>query len=212
MYVVTNGSHFLKTNAKLTSHINEAKKYPNYTLAEKAKVNMKRTFRKLGSWRVEEFTEDIQWKNDDYDRDVYVSQDKVTTIMEVNNIVNKSFALAEDISGAYKKMLSYKSFLETTISEKERVVQDILHFVEFYDLDIVNGYRIYKLLQEIRIERRNAKNELERVNRFLKADIGDMDSIIKDKEKKSYTPRVLMDLFKGKWKPHRERKKDEKDK
>lgn len=212
MYVVTNGSHFLKTNAKLTSHINEAKKYPNYTLAEKAKANMKRTFRKLGSWRVEEFTEDIQWKNDDYDRDVYVSQDKVTTIMEVNNIANKSFALAEDISGAYKKMLSYKSFLETTISDKEKEVQDILHFVEFYDLGTVNGYRIYKLLQEIRIERRNAKNELERVNRFLKADIGDMDSIIKDKEKKSYTPRVLMDLFKGKWKPHREKKENEKDK
>ena len=48
MYIVTNGNHYLKTNTKLTSHINEAKKFPNIALAEKSKIGMKRTFKKMG--------------------------------------------------------------------------------------------------------------------------------------------------------------------
>ena len=213
MFVVTNGTNYLKTNTKLTTKINEAKKFPNYTLAEKSKAGMKRTFKKMGVWSIQEFIEPVQREdNDIYDRDVYYNKDKITTIMSVDTTMNKSFALAENISEAYKKMLSYKSLLETTIADKEKETQDILHFIEFYDLDAYNGYMVYKTLQDIRIERRNAKNELERVNTFLKYGMDSADMTISNTEKKSYTPRILFDLFRKKWKAHKERKiKNEKD-
>lgn len=209
MYVVTNGSHYLKTNTKLTSHINEAKKFPNITLAEKCKIGMKRTFKKMGIWNVVEYEESTFQHNQNMEMINVANKVSSITILDKNI---KSFALAENISDNYKKMLSYKSSLEKIIAEKEKETQDILHFVEFYDLDAYNGYLIYKKLQQTRIERRNAKDELVRVNTFLKADLETVSNWkINTKEKKSYTPRILVDLFKRKWKLHTDKRKDIKD-
>ena len=209
MYVVTNGSYYVKTNTELTSHINEAKKFQTISLAENAQQSMKKTFKKIGMWTVIECPEPIQ-RSEDSTMGL-TNKGKVTSIIDIDT-ASKSYELAETIYDSYKELLSYRIALRATISEKEKETQDILHFVEFYDLDAYNGYLIYKKLQEIRLERRRAKDELIRVNHFLKVNFKAINEVDKkETEKKSYTPRVLIDLFKRKWKLHTDKRKDIKD-
>ena len=199
MFILTNGSQFIKTNTKLTPHIKEAKKYPNIVLADKARVNMKRTFKKMGNWRIVEY-EDAQQS------DTIDSNGKVMSVINLEDKSMTSYDLAENISSNYKKLISYKAILENTIHEKEKETQDLLHFIEFFDLDAYKGFLIYKKLQQVRNERRKAKDELSRVDNFLKADLQTVSDWKTDtKEKKTYTPRVLVELFKHKWKRHEER-------
>lgn len=51
-------------------------------------------------------------------------------------------------------------YLVNRYDEVEKAHQDILHYIEFADLNAVEGYKIYKKLKEIRIERRLIKEEL----------------------------------------------------
>jgi len=46
------------------------------------------------------------------------------------------------------------------IKEVEKAIQDELHFVEFMKLDMQRAYRSYKRLHDLRVRRRQLKNEL----------------------------------------------------
>ena len=68
--------------------------------------------------------------------------------------------LAKIIS-AYDTIAKAFEFLTERLEELENAQQDLLHYIEFTDLNIQKGYKIYKQLQEVRIERRLVKDELE---------------------------------------------------
>jgi len=52
-------------------------------------------------------------------------------------------------------------YLRNRSSELDCSIQDLLHYIEFADLDVKRGYKAYKKLQELRIERRLVKVECE---------------------------------------------------
>jgi len=210
MYVLTNGQNYISKKGKLTTKIKEAKVFANISQAAKAKQNIKRTYKKIGLWQVSEAPDDLTCQSNisECDTTYNTTRNKVTSKFETDKST-KSYVLAESISSSYKELINYKLYLENLISKKEAETQDILHFVEFYDLNACEGYMIYKRLQQIRLERRFAKDELIKVNTFLQSDFQKIDLTPK-KEKRSYTPRELVELFKGKWKVHK-RTEDEKD-
>lgn len=208
MYIVTNGSNYLMSDTKLTSHINEAKKYLTIALAEKARQSMKKTFKKIGTWIIIEYTETTQKREGDT---TSLTKEETSSKIETDNNP-ELFKLAENIFDSYKKMLAYQMSLRAIVSEKDKETQDVLHFIEFYDLDAYNGYLIYKRLQKIRLERRKAKDEIARVDHFLNMNYKSTKQIKENKNKdKSYTPKVLTDLFKRKWKKHTEIYKEERE-
>jgi len=53
------------------------------------------------------------------------------------------------------------TYLKERQSELDKQQQDLLHYIEFSNLDVSRAYKIYKQLKEVRVERRFVKNELE---------------------------------------------------
>lgn len=80
---------------------------------------------------------------------------------------------------------------------------DLLHKIEFTELDVVSGFLIYRQLQEVRLRRRRAKDSLELLSLFQESGIleglGKLRDTIREYQKRidnrSYLPRVLDELF-----------------
>jgi len=64
----------------------------------------------------------------------------------------------------YEEIGSRFTYLTNRENELNGAQGDILHYIEFDDVNVVKGYNLYKKLQEIRIERRIVKDELEEVS------------------------------------------------
>lgn len=182
MYVITNGKQYLKANNKLTSQINQAKKYPNVKLARNQIINMKRTFKKMGIWEVISYSEQQQ------------EQNKVKTKIQAQQS-DKSIIISDNFINNHNELINYKIQLENNILNAEKEQQDLLHYAEFYVLNACEGYYFYKMLQDVRVKRRYWKNELERVTILL---ANPFSTEIHNKKTKSYQPRIRQDLFKDK--------------
>jgi uncharacterized protein (DUF1330 family) len=84
-----------------------------------------------------------------------------------------------------------------SLADKE--VCDLLHYIEFKDLSAVQGFKIYKRLQDVLKKRRVVKNKLAFVRALSESKA---ETILSGKiesrhirETVAYTPRILTDLF-----------------
>ena len=89
------------------------------------------------------------------------------------------------------------------LSEVDKEICDIMHYIEFNNLDAAKGYKVYKMLKDCRMRRRKIKDEHEKVNAAIQVLAND-DLIEKLKialkqmrglDQRLYTPRVLTELF-----------------
>ena len=93
-----------------------------------------------------------------------------------------------------------KSTLNQKLSLIDQEITDIQHYIEFNRLNAAKGYQAYKLLQEKLLERRVIKDDLAKFQVLASAKLSDvfdgtLDSNIKALDNKTYTPRVLVELF-----------------
>ena len=84
--------------------------------------------------------------------------------------------------------------------EIEREITDIYHAMEFYNLDAAKGYKIYKMMQERLIKRRQNKDEALKIDYILSGGIKGLTSKQTRKNFESlkyrkYQPRALKELF-----------------
>lgn len=106
----------------------------------------------------------------------------------------------KDILSITKQIEERKMYLTEQIQEIDLEIVDIEHAAEFYDLNASQGYKLYKLLHDNRIKRRELKNELEKINLFLGASIksANMENLersILGLNNRKYTPRINKELF-----------------
>lgn len=83
-------------------------------------------------------------------------------------------------------------------SKAEAEIQDIMHAAEFYNLNASQGYKLYKMLHEARIKRREAKDGVEIISTLLDSKVSsceDVKSKLDSLSDRSYKPRVLNKLF-----------------
>lgn len=90
--------------------------------------------------------------------------------------------------------------LELELLEIEREITDIYHAMEFYNLDAAKGYKIYKMMQERLIRRRQNKDETLKIDYILSGGIKGLTSKQTRKQfdaldNRHYTPRALKELF-----------------
>ena len=90
-------------------------------------------------------------------------------------------------------------FLNDSIQKLDLEVVDIQHAIEFNSVNVVGGYKYYKLLHDVLVQRRLYKDELQKIN-IIRGTLNDAmaSSIIKSIEgfdSRKYTPRVLKELF-----------------
>ncbi len=106
------------------------------------------------------------------------------------------------ISDAVSKLNCRHLTLTEEQSKYDRKVTDIEHYIEFNagKLNACDGYKAYKLLQEVLVERRKVKDELQMIQMVrdkmaFPEDIAKIDSKVCELESRRYEPRELTYLF-----------------
>lgn len=93
-----------------------------------------------------------------------------------------------------------KEYLSKEMSDIDKEIIDIQHYIEFNDMNAYQGWMAYKMLQNRLKKRRKIKNELQVLIQLgnCKIDssmIGDIKNAINEMNNRVYTPRVLKQLF-----------------
>lgn len=132
----------------------------------------------------------------------YVSQEN-----KVLNPVAKPIELGYDILDKVKEISTFtkeieerRLYLMEMVHNIDLEIVDIEHAAEFYILNASQGYKLYKMLHDARIQRRSYKDELEKINLLLGTSIRstNMENLHKSivrMEHRQYTPRVNKELF-----------------
>lgn len=150
MYVLYNNKYYLMQNAIKqfvpTTELNEAFQFFDKTKAENALANLPKQTRNLGYFV-------IQISNTDKPVDF----DQFTDI----ELVNYDSALAQigSFCDLHDQLVARATWVEYKLQEVNNKIQDVLHAIEFNSYNARDGYKIYKLLHDLRLERRKYKDE-----------------------------------------------------
>ena len=105
------------------------------------------------------------------------------------------------VSDAVAKLNCRHQMLVEQESKYDRQKTDIEHYIEFNagKLNACDGYKAYKLLQDVLLERRKVKDEISMINvvrdRMAAEDIANIENKVKELEDRIYEPRELTYLF-----------------
>ena len=129
-----------------TTELNEAFQFNDKTKADNALSNLPKQMRNLG---------------------YFVQQvDALSKPLEVNGfnnpeLVNYDSALAQigSFCDLHDRLVARVTWVEYKLQEVENKIQDVLHAIEFNSYNARDGYKIYKLLHDLRLERRKYKDE-----------------------------------------------------
>lgn len=190
VYIITNSNetkYIYQTQSKslaVTTNKTNATKWNDWTKVNNVISNMPKLLQK------------DQWK--------VLSVALVTN----NNVSPKGFSFPvakpvdKDIIGLCSEIEEYsvalkarQQLLQQQLSIKDKEREDICHYIEFYNLNACQGYKIYKLLHQTLNERREIKNELEQINIFFTHIRNGLYQTMESQCDKKYTPKALPTLF-----------------
>lgn len=150
MYVLYNQKYYLMHNAigqwTPTPELNESFQFNDKTKAENALSNLPKQMRNLGYF-VQQI--DAPSKPVDFDRNTNL------------DLVDYDSALAQigSFCDLHDQLVARAAWVEDKLQEVENKIQDVLHAIEFNSYNARDGYKIYKLLHDLRLERRKYKDE-----------------------------------------------------
>ena len=191
MYVLYNNKYYLMQNAIKqfvpTTELNEAFQFIDKIKAENALANLPKQTRNLGYFV-------IQISNTDKPVDF----DQFTDI----ELVNYDSALAQigSFCDLHDQLVARAPWIDYKLIEVENKIQDVLHAIEFNSYNARDGYKIYKLLHDLRLERRKYKDEIfirELIDDNIHGtDWGKFRSRVEDVKSRKYHVREMEELFK----------------
>lgn len=150
MYVLYNNKYYLMQNAIKqfvpTTELNEAFQFIDKTKAENALANLPKQTRNLGY-----FVQQVDAPSK------HVNSDQFTDL----ELVDYDSALAQigSFCDLHDQLVARATWVEYKLQEVENKIQDVLHAIEFNSYNARDGYKIYKLLHDLRLERRKYKDE-----------------------------------------------------
>ena len=106
----------------------------------------------------------------------------------------------KEISIFTKQIEERRLYLIEEIHKIDLEIVDIEHAAEFYNLNASQGYKLYKLLHDSRIERRKLKDELQKIELSLgtsirSTNIENLERSIIGLDNRKYEPRINKELF-----------------
>lgn len=108
-------------------------------------------------------------------------------------------ATVDDFHQFTVKLCERKVSLTAELSRCDKEICDIQHAAEFFSLNAAQGYKLYKMLHDVTVERRAIKDEMQRIDIVLdNLDTQSINSVkkrLKGLDNRSYKPRVLKELF-----------------
>ena len=150
MYVLYNQKYYLMQNAikqwTPIPELNEAFQFNDKTKADNALANLPKQMRNLGY-----FVQQIDAPSQPLEIDGF----------DNSELVNYDSALAQigAFCDLHDQLVARTTWVEYKLQEVENKIQDVLHAIEFNSYNARDGYKIYKLLHDLRLERRKYKDE-----------------------------------------------------
>ena len=129
-----------------TDNLVEAYKFKDKTKADNALVSLPKILRNLGYQVKQIDTPSKPLEIDGFDNSELVNYDSALTQIG-------SFCELHD------QIVARATWIEYKLQEVENKIQDVLHAIEFNSYNARDGYKIYKLLHDLRLERRKYKDE-----------------------------------------------------
>lgn len=191
MYVLYNNKYYLMQNAIKqfvpTPELNEAFQFNDKTKADNALANLPKQMRNLGYF-VQQI--DVPSKPVEIDR------------FDDSELVNYDSALVQigSFCDLHDQLVARATWVEYKLQEVENKIQDVLHAIEFNSYNARDGYKIYKLLHDLRLERRKYKDE-QIIADVMKSGFADSNwelarTRVDDLKDRQYHVRNLEELFK----------------
>lgn len=191
MYVLYNNKYYLMHNAIgqwiPTTELSESFQFKDKTKADNALANLPKQMRNLGY-----FVQQIDAPSKPVDFDQFNN----------SNLVNYDLALAQigAFCDLHDQLVARATWVKYKLQEVENKIQDVLHAIEFNSYNARDGYKIYKLLHDLRLERRKYKDEIfirELIDDNIRsADWGKFKSQVEDVKNRKYNAREMEELFK----------------
>lgn len=150
MYVLYNQKYYLMHNAigqwTPTPELNESFQFNDKIKADNALSNLPKQMRNLGY-----FVQQVDAPSKPVDFDQFTNVD----------LVDYDSALAQigSFCDLHDQLVARATWIEYKLQEVENKIQDVLHAIEFNLYNARDGYKIYKLLHDLRLERRKYKDE-----------------------------------------------------
>ena len=192
MYVLYNNKYYLMHNAigqwTPTPELNESFQFSDKTKADNALANLPKQMRNLGY-----FVQQVDTPTKPVDFDQFNSD---------LELVNYDSALAQigSFCDLHDQLVARATWVEYKLKEVENKIQDVLHAIEFNSYNARDGHKIYKLLHDLRLERRKYKDEIfirELIDDNIHGtDWGKFRSRVKDVKDRQYHVREMEELFK----------------
>ena len=102
----------------------------------------------------------------------------------------------EVVNTVFADIANRKVTLNNKLSEVDRKICDVLHYIEFNKLNACDGYKAYKMIREYRLERRTIKDEIEMLDDVYNNITKLIEESINRLSNRKYKPRELPELFK----------------
>lgn len=122
---------------------------------------------------------------------------------EFNPEIKSNYVLSQElkvIKECSVKLNERYEFLRIKLKECDQEIIDIEHAMEFQKCNASQGYKLYKLMYNIRNKRREIKNEIEQIQIILNMRAGEIniekvETLNTNQKEREYNPRVLKWLF-----------------
>ena len=188
-----------KKHPQITKYIKQARIFENHNKGSLFISNLPKTMRINKSWILQEViinNSNLELKNN--------MKPRHYDIPTVTDTIKKEIDYYEDIKNLNLKIEHLKVSL-TKLENQQKIIDlkinDYQHYIEFNKLSASLGYCAYSEFRNLLIERRNIKNEIARINVFLKSfnndiDFCSMENKLQQIDNQRYSPRILFDLFK----------------
>ena len=197
-YVITNGDYYIRKDDKTNKYVpvHSLKYALQFDGEMQAKAILKNSISK--SVKQGYFVQTLEFAST-----ITVNQDKQRELCakEVQQANVADFAdKVKDIAKVLSHAQTRKTELLSKLSDIDKQVVDIEHYIEFGKFNACQGFMAFKMLQNALRQRREYKNEIEMLSqveecRLNVTAIATFASKISGIENKVYNPRVLSELF-----------------
>lgn len=205
MYILENrlGEYITNVNNKftVTGNIKKATLFKTENKANNVKSSLPKAIRK-SNYYIKELSAE--------DEDQMISDAEYTVTGHANRedeSVTKIKEMLQEISDCEQDLILKEEMYKTRLSEIDRELSDIDHWIEFYPVSAYDGYRMTKMRKDRLLERRGIKDSLSEISIIRSIKGGQTLKSLNGIEDKKYTPRVLTDLFREKEVVKRRREK-----
>ena len=170
-----------------TSELNEAFQFNDKTKAENALSNLPKQMRNLGY-----FVQQIDAPSKPVEIDRF----------DNSELINYDSALEQigSFCDLHDQLVARAPWIDHKLIEVDNKIQDVLHAIEFNSYNARDGYKIYKLLHDLRLERRKYKDEIF-IRELIDDNVHNVDwdkfkSRVEDVKNRKYNVREMEELFK----------------